>query len=93
MTYQEWKQGRTFNTSFDCYKFETGAKEYQCLLLDPELEAWPLEGALVMFETDNLGEACGVVYEHFKKTGQECGVYQERHGGSWREIYQHKDEE
>ena len=42
-----------------------------------------------MLATDDLAEACGFVYNHFKATGVECAVYQERSAG-YREIYQHK---
>ena len=92
MNYQTWKKGRILLTSFDHFKRETGAKEYECRILDPELNLYWVEGAPNLFETDDLGEACNFIYLYFNNMGIECGIWQERTQG-WRGYYKFEDDD
>lgn len=94
ITFQEWKekateaakaQGQLPFLSFDWYKSETGAKEYQCVLLNPDRK-FDHDEQTPLLETDDLAEACGFIYQYFKETGLEVAVWQERSQG-YRDYY------
>ena len=63
--------------------------EYQCFFLNPDYRLAHDDDAEVLFESDNLGECCVFVYEHFKKNKQDIAVWQPRTAG-YREIYKNK---
>lgn len=64
--------------------------EYKCYYLNPEYRLAHDDDAEVLFESDNLAKCCSFVYNDFKKNGKDIAVWQERHGGAYREIYQNK---
>jgi hypothetical protein len=72
--------------SYDTYKAETGAKEYQCVLLSPEHKLFHLPQT-PLFESDCLAEACFFVSQYFKEHGVEVAVWQDRSQG-YRDYYQ-----
>ncbi len=63
--------------------------EYQCFYLNPDYKLAHDDDAEVLFETDNLGEACTFVYNKFKQEKRDIAVYQPRTEG-YREHYQNK---
>ncbi len=63
--------------------------EYQCFYLNPEYKLAHDDDAEVLFETDNLAEACTFVYNLFKQEKRDIAVYQPRSQG-YREYYQNK---
>lgn len=60
--------------------------EYQCFYLSENYKLAHEDDAEVLFESDNLGECCGFVYNKFKVEGKDIAVYQSRTQG-YREIY------
>ena len=62
--------------------------EYECYDLDLNFKLFHGDNPK-LFETNDLGEACGFVYDRWKKTGIACAVYQPRTQG-YREVYQPK---
>ena len=77
--------------------------EYQCFYLNPEYKLGHDDDAKVLFESNNLGEACSFVYNKFKQEKRDIAVYQPRTGnyrvavitrvtrtGNYREIHQNK---
>ena len=63
--------------------------EYQCFYLNPEYKLAHDDDAQVLFETDNLAEACSFVYNLFKQEKRDIAVYQPRSQG-YRAHYQNK---
>jgi len=63
--------------------------EYQCFYLNPEYKLAHDDDAQVLFETDNLGEACVFVYNRFKIEKRDIAVYQPR-TQDYRDYYQNK---
>lgn len=63
--------------------------EYQCFYLNPEYKLAHDDDAVVLFESNNLGEAGSFVYNKFKQEKRDIAVYQPR-SGKYREIYQNK---
>ena len=63
--------------------------EYQCYYLNPEYKLAHDDDAEVLFESNNLGEACTFVYNQFKLEKRDIAVYQPRIG-TYRDIYQNK---
>jgi hypothetical protein len=63
--------------------------EYQCFYLNPDFKLAHDDDAEVLFETDNLAEACTFVYNLFKQEKRDIAVYQPRSQG-YREYYQNK---
>jgi hypothetical protein len=61
-------------------------KEYQCFYLDPSMKLGHADDAEVLFETNDLGEACYFVYNRYLAEGKAIAVYQPRSKG-YREIY------
>ena len=93
MNYQVWKQEQIAKggyTSFDRYRDEfSEVKEYQCFYLNPDYKLAHDDDAEVLFETDNLAEACTFVYNRFKQEKRDIAVYQPRTEG-YRGHYQNK---
>jgi hypothetical protein len=93
MLYADWKQKQIEAnqfTSFDRYRDEfPEVKEYQCFYLNPDFKLAHDDDAEVLFETDNLAEACTFVYNKFKQEKRDIAVYQPRSQG-YREHYQNK---
>jgi hypothetical protein len=93
MNYQVWKQEQIAKggyTSFDRYRDEfPEVKEYQCFYLNPDYKLAHDDDAEVLFETDNLAEACTFVYNRFKQEKRDIAVYQPRTEG-YRGHYQNK---
>ena len=87
-SFQQWREGREYDRSFDVYRREfPSVKEYVCVDLDPSFKLSHGDNQPLL-ETDDLAEACFFVYNRFKELGIECAVYQQRTDG-YREIYQH----
>jgi len=63
--------------------------EYQCFYLNPEYKLAHDDDAEVLFESDNLGEACTFVYNLFRLEKRDIAVYQPRTEG-YRSHYQNK---
>lgn len=63
--------------------------EYQCFYLNPKYKLAHDDDAELLFETDNLGEACTFVYNKFKQEKRDIAVYQPRTEG-YRSHYQNK---
>ena len=87
--FKAWKESKIGTPgiwTFDDFLKETGSKEYQCFYLNPAMRLAHDDDAEVLFQTDNLGEACCFVYEKFKAEGRDIAVYQPRSNG-YREIY------
>lgn len=63
--------------------------EYQCFYLNPEYKLAHDDDAQLLFETDNLGEACAFVYNKFNQEKRDIAVYQPR-TESYRSHYQNK---
>ena len=63
--------------------------EYQCFYLNPEYKIAHDDDAEVLFESNNLGEACTFVYNKFQQEKRDIAVYQPRTEG-YRDIYQNK---
>jgi hypothetical protein len=93
LSYQDWKKEQIAKgefTSYDWYKQEfPQVKEYVCVYLDPECKLYHADDAEILFQTDNLGEACTFVYNLFKQEKRDIAVYQERSQG-YREVYKNK---
>jgi hypothetical protein len=93
MTYQDWKARQIANndfTSYDWYRAEfPQVKEYVCVYLNPEYKMGHDDDAEILLATDNLGEACGFIYERFKREGRDIAIWQERSQG-YRGVYQNK---
>lgn len=93
MLYADWKEKQIAEnnfTSYDWYKREfPEVKEYVCVYLNPEYKLGHDDNAEILFATDNLGEACGFVYEKFNTEKRDIAVYQERSKG-YRSTYQNK---
>lgn len=64
--------------------------EYQCFHLSEKYKLAHEDDAPVLFETDNLAEACTYVYHRWLEEKRDIAVWQARHGGAYREIYRHK---
>lgn len=60
--------------------------EYQCFYLDPTMVLGHDDDAPILFETDNLGEACTFVYKDWNINHIGIAVYQPR-SNAYREIY------
>jgi hypothetical protein len=60
--------------------------EYQCFYLSPNYKLAHEDDAEVLFESDNLGECGGFIYNKFLAEGKDIAVYQPRTQG-YREIY------
>lgn len=82
------KQMEKFRKDFPL-KAPDEPKEYQCFLLDPYLKMCHIDGTC-MLETDDLYEACGLVYRLFTDYGIEACVYQPRHQ-TYREYYRNEE--
>jgi len=52
------------------------SKEYQCVYLDSRYTLWHDEHEPILFETDDLSEAIGYVYERFMKEHKSIAVWQ-----------------
>lgn len=96
--YKDWlavqaKNPKAF-TSYDAYLADRDLREYECVLLDPRYKLWHDEedSSVVLFATDNLGEACGFVYNYCKEHNVSVGVWQQRTQG-YREHYHQTDDE
>ena len=63
--------------------------DYQCFYLNPEYKLAHDDDAVVLFETDCLGEACTFVYNLFKQEKRDIAVYQPR-TENYRSHYQNK---
>lgn len=63
--------------------------EYQCFYLNPEFNLAHDEDAEVLFETDNLAEACTFIYRKFQVEKKDIAVWQSRTQG-YRDYYQTK---
>ena len=63
--------------------------EYQCFYLNPEYKLAHDDDAEVLFETDDLAEACYFVYNKFLQEKRDIAVYQPR-TGDYRELYRNK---
>ena len=63
--------------------------EYQCFYLNPDYKLAHDDDAEVLFETDNLAEACTFVARKFIQEKRDIAVYQPRTEG-YREHYQNK---
>lgn len=63
--------------------------EYQCFFLNQEFKLAHDDDAEVLFESNNLGECCNFIYEHFKLNKKNIGVYQPRLN-AYRDHYQNK---
>jgi hypothetical protein len=63
--------------------------EYQCFYLNPEYKLAHDDDAVVLFETDCLGEACTFVHNLFKQEKRDIAVYQPR-TENYRSHYQNK---
>lgn len=59
--------------------------EYQCFYLSDNYKLGHEDDAEVLFESDNLGEACSFVYRKFQVEGKDIAVYQPRTEG-YRQI-------
>lgn len=80
-TYQEWRDGLSFNNSYDRYKDLFGVKEYEVFRLDPNTKLSHIEGEAPLLSTDRLDEACAFIYNAFHNEGLELCVWQERSQG------------
>jgi hypothetical protein len=63
--------------------------EYQCFYLNPEYKLAHDDDAELLFETDNLAEACTFVYNKFNQEKRDIAVYQPRNQG-YCQYYQNK---
>lgn len=63
--------------------------EYQCFHLSPSRKLAHENDAPVLFESDNLSEACTYVYTRWLEEQRDIAVWQPRSQG-YREIYRHK---
>jgi len=93
LNFETWKQEQKAKgefASYDWYKQEfPEVKEYVCVYLNPEYKMCHDDDAEILFATDNLGEACGFIYEKFKIEKKDIAIYQERSQG-YRGCYQNK---
>ena len=90
--FKAWKESQPIRPggwSYEDFKREFQLKEYQCFYLNPEFKLAHDDDAPVLFQTDDLAEACVFVYNLFKLEGKDVAVWQPRHG-HYREIYQQK---
>ena len=62
--------------------------EYQCFYLNPKCKLAHDDDAEVLFETDNLGQACSFVYRDWQANQKDIAVWQERTQG-YRDYYRH----
>lgn len=53
--------------------------EYKCVLLNSTAKLAHDETIPVLFESDNMVEACVFIYEHFQNHGLAVAVWQPRH--------------
>jgi hypothetical protein len=60
--------------------------QYQCFYLSENYKLAHEDGAEVLFETDNLGEACGFIHSKYREEGRDIAVYQPRLQG-YRDYY------
>jgi hypothetical protein len=60
--------------------------EYQCFYLNPEFKLAHDDDAVVLFESNSLGECCNFVYNLWKTEQRDIAVYQLA-SGSYRDIY------
>lgn len=63
--------------------------EYQCVYLNPEYKLAHDDDAEILFETNDLAEACTFIYEKFTLEKRDIAVYQPRTKG-YRDHYQNK---
>lgn len=61
--------------------------EYQCFYLNPDYKLAHDDDAEVLFESNNLAEACSFVYDDWKLNKRDIAVYQPRNQ-CYRDIYQ-----
>ena len=63
--------------------------EYQCFYLNPEYKMAHDDDAVVLFESNDLGEACTFIYAKFLLEKRDIAVYHPRSDG-YRELYRNK---
>ena len=63
--------------------------EFQCFYLNPKFKLAHDDDAKVLFESNDLEEACTFVYTKFLLEKRDIAVYQPR-SGNYRELYQNK---